>query len=191
MEKRIIKPTYIKTQINNNCVQNFGAVYGSLFPTGDCHVQMPNMSKSSIEDMTHDSQEYIQPSKVSGPRKKSFFRDENGDKDAERTKQEAQRILSVIHKHRLGGKPFDSSTQSTMNIIAATFWQRWVEKGWVPSPTESSYGAAFFRFLKEDCGIACNVDEKAFVRSIRAIIENGCYHNQDIHDWVAISFEKN
>ena len=190
MEQKFRKPEYIKTQNNYNCQQFFGPMTNCVFPAAGSTIQMPAQPAPSKEE-TPQVKESVAAKKSSGPRKRSFFRDEKGDKDENRTKQEAKRILGVIHKRKLGKELFDSSTTSSLNIIAAMFWLKWAEKGWVPAPTKSSYGAAFHRFLTEDCGLACPVEEKAFISSLRAIIKIGYIHYQEIYASVAKSFENN
>lgn len=143
----------------------FGNKY--VFNLGAPHAG--KMQPTDIEDIEPEVEQAV---RQRGPRKYSLFRDDYGRKDELRTQQEAERIKRYISMHHMGGKQaeLDSSTTSKMNKVVAMFWQHWRDKEWV---SEEFEGAPFYRFLTEDCGLACPVDEKPFSRSIRQIIEAG------------------
>lgn len=125
-----------------------------------------------------------------GPKKKSLFRDEHGDRDEGRTQNEKTRILSYIANHHLGNEEFDSSISSKLNIVVAYFWKIWSEKGLVDYYSARGEGTAFYRFLTEDCELTCPVEEKAFIRIVRSIIEDK-HIDQEIYSNVAASFKSN
>lgn len=124
-----------------------------------------------------------------GPKRKSLFRDLNGNKDDACTSAEAKRVQAYIAKHHLGNAKFDSSISSKLNIVVAYFWKFWSEKGLVEHYSARGEGAAFYRFLTEDCELTCPVEEKTFIRIVRSIIEDE-HIDQEIHSNVAKSFEK-
>ena len=122
-----------------------------------------------------------------GPRKKSLFRNAKGDKDESRSQSEAERLRSYFARHHIKNPQFDASTNSKNNIIVAYFWKIWSEKGLVNNPEFLGEGTAFHRFLTEDCELECPVEEKAFIRVIRTII-NSKHIDQEIYSNVASCF---
>lgn len=182
---KLQKPDYIEHQENHNCQQFFGPVTGCIFamPGSNVTSQTPQASQAPIEHYEAEAQ----TKKSRGPKKNSLFRNERGQKDEVRTQAEAERIKAYTAEHHLGNTCLDSSIRSKLNKVVATFWQRWEEYGYVNPELE---GAPFYRFLTEDCGIKCPVDEKAFIRAVRSIIYSGEI-DPEIYDNVAIFFENN
>lgn len=129
-----------------------------------------------------------EPSNKPGPRKKCLFRDDNGRKSVDRTIMEVKRLKDYIANHHLGNEQFDSSISSKLNIVVAYFWKIWSEKGLVGHYSARGEGTAFHRFLTEDCELTCPVEEKAFIRIVRSIIEDK-HINQEIYSNVAASFK--
>ena len=187
-ENKTYKPDYIEHQENNNCQQFFGPVSNCVFAMPESHVTMQPTPTNQVPTGPIDTSEIEALTKKSrGPRLQLLFRNEDGEKEETRTQQESDRLKKFLSKHNLGRKKLDSSTSSKLNKVVATFWQRWKEKGFVDPKFE---GAAFYRFLTEDCGIECPVDEKAFIRAARSIIDSG-ERDPEIYDNVAICFENN
>ena len=125
-----------------------------------------------------------------GPRKKSFFRNAQGDRDEKRTQTEVGRLKSYMTKHHIKDPRFDSSTTTKYNIIVAYFWKLWSEKGFVGHPYARGEGSAFYRFLIDDCKLICPVEEKAFIRVVRSIIDSK-HIDQEIYSNVASCFKTN
>lgn len=153
--------------------------------TKEKSVQVAGKATEDIEDIM-PTEETVSASKTPGPKRYSLFRDERGQKDDTLTQTEADRLKAYMADHHLGNTPLDSSTRSKLNKTVAYFWQRWNELGLVQEEFE---GAPFYRFLTDDCGIECPVDEKAFVRAIRAIIKSD-KRDPEIYANVAPYFQK-
>ena len=111
-----------------------------------------------------------------GPRFKYLFLNEHGQKDETRTKREAQRVMKYLSTHHLSNKKLDSSKENKINVAVANFWHHWNDRGMV---MEKLSGAAFYRFLTEDCGLACDVGQKPFSSVIKEIVESG--RNSEIY----------
>ena len=148
-------------------------------------IQVAGKATVDAEDII-PSEETSPVAKTPGPKRYSLFRVERGQKDDALTQIEADRLKAYLADHHLGNTPLDSSTRSKLNKVVAYFWQWWDERGLVQEEFE---GAPFYRFLTEDCGIECPVDEKAFVRAIRAIIESD-KRDPEIYANVASYFQK-
>lgn len=134
-----------------------------------CFHTSPTAENEDTEVLTS---EVVEDSKSQrrGPRVKYLFPNDHDEKDETRTKQEAQRVMKYLNAHHLGHKKLDSSKENKINVIVANFWHHWNDQGMV---IEEFSGAAFYRFLTEDCSLACDVDQKAFSRVIKGIIESG------------------
>lgn len=151
-----------------------------------------NGSKEAVEENIKDEsvdekETELGVSNKPGPRKKSLFRNAKGDKDESRSQSEAERLRSYFAQHHIKNLQFDASTNSKNNIIVAYFWKIWSEKGLVNNPESLGEGTAFHRFLTEDCELECPVEEKAFIRVIRTII-NSKHIDQEIYSNVASCF---
>lgn len=134
-----------------------------------CSHTLPTAENEDTEMLTS---EVVEDSKNQrrGPRVKYLFHNDHDEKDETLTKQEAQRLMKYLNAHHLGHKKLDSSKENKINIVVANFWHHWNDQGMV---IEEFSGAAFYRFLTEDCSLACDVDQKAFSRVIKGIIESG------------------
>ena len=182
------KPEYIENQVNNNCQQFFAPISGCVFAMPGSHVHMTPNSDAVPQGTPYEAEDELQtPEPTSrGPKKYSLFRDKYDERDEARTKTEVERLKSYISEHHLGNTKFDSSVRSKLNKVVATFWTWWKDKGWVREKFE---GASFYRFITEDCGLECPVDEKTFPATIRKIIESG-KRDPEIYSNVSSYFEK-
>ena len=188
-ENKAYKPEYIENQVNNNCQQFYGPVSGCVFAMPGSHVHMSPNSDTLPLDATREVEDIECANKPQkrGPKKHSLFRNKYNERDEERTKTEIERLKRYISDHHLGNMKFDSSVGSKLNNVVATFWTWWKDKGWV---TEKFDGAPFYRFLTEDCGLECPVDEKTFPATINKIIRSK-KRDPEIYANVSSYFENN
>ncbi len=122
---------------------------------------------SSSED---DSPEPEQPSAQRGPRLQYLFSDEYGRENVKRSQEEAERVADYIADHHMGQMRLDSKRTNKLNLMVACFWYRWDEQKWVNSIPQ---GAAIYRFFTDYCKLPCDVQPRAFMNVICALINEG------------------
>lgn len=100
-------------------------------------------------------------------RKKFLFLDANGYEDISRRDEEKARVLRYISEHKYGNKELDGSSENPLNKMAVAFVLRWKEKKLIQnfSPT------ALVRFLKDDCGLTCSVDDKTLANLLGRMVK--------------------
>lgn len=118
------------------------------------------------------------PAKPRGPKMQYLFADINRNEDTERTRHEAERVKRYIADHHMGNMHLDSTNSNQLNLLVACFYYEWRERGWVsPQPQ----GAAIHRFLTEQCQLPCDVQPKAYARTIADLIK-GEHKDYNISD---------
>lgn len=118
------------------------------------------------------------PAKPRGPKMQYLFADINRNEDVERTRQEVERVKRYIADHHMGSMHLDSTNTNQLNLLVACFYYEWRERGWVsPQPQ----GAAIHRFLTEQCQLPCDVQPKAYARTIADLIK-GKHKDYNISD---------
>lgn len=186
MENNIAKkPEFIGKQENHNCQQFYGPVSGCVFAMPGSTVQMPGSNNTEAKSDPIE-EDFVEEKRRPGPRKKDLFETERGKKDEKRSQEEAARFKKYVSDHHIGRDVFDSSPNSKLNKVLGYFCQRWAANRWIATRLNT---AALDRFVREDCGMDCGVDAKAFGRAIRAIYESD-KKDPEIYDLVATYFEK-
>lgn len=110
------------------------------------------------------------PSAQRGPKTQFLFADEYGRENVKRSQEEAERVADYIADHHMGQMRLDSKRTNKLNLMVACFWYRWDEHKWVNSIPQ---GAAIYRFFTDYCKLPCDVQPRAFMNVICALINEG------------------
>lgn len=107
-----------------------------------------------------------------GRRQEPLFADGRGEKDEARTRAAVQQLTERL-RERLPGQPLtavviDASKGNPLNALFLDCYLRWRHAGWLPAAVNA---AACFRFLRDDCGIAAEVEPKAWGNWMRGQLQ--------------------
>lgn len=151
-------------------VQYFGCNF--IQNKGDETVDTPAECEEGLTVSASKSEDEVkQPVKTGGGRRKTpLFMKDDGTKDEELTRKKAELFTAYLAQHHsASSRQMEVQNENYIAKVFIAFYQRWRREG---SVSNTINGRACFRFLNEECGLACGTTEKAYGDWIKLRLES-------------------